>query len=87
MSLFHCLPMSSGSASPAEMQRRSGVSQLALPASICASSAAYRVGTPQKIVGLCLLISANTESGVGLPESNTVVAPTDRGKVIALPSP
>ena len=49
--------------------------------------AAYRVGTPKNIVTLCFLIILDTNSGVGLSEFKTEVAPTLIGKVNALPRP
>ena len=49
--------------------------------------AANSVGTPKKMVGLYLFRSANIRAGVGRSEFSTVLAPTDIGKVSALPSP
>ena len=57
------------------------------PISGCASSAAYSVGTPAKIVGRCARIVASTASGVGRSGSSTEAAPTVIGNVIELPSP
>jgi len=39
------------------------------------------------IVGWCLTIVSIIASGVGRPANSTVRAPTDSGKVSALPSP
>ena len=51
------------------------------------SIAENSVGTPKKMVGLYLFISANITAGVGRSELRMVVAPTDIGKVSALPRP
>ncbi len=51
------------------------------------SIAENSVGTPKKMLGLYLFISANMVAGVGRSELSTVVAPTDIGNVSALPRP
>ena len=51
------------------------------------SIAENSVGTPKKMLGLYLFISANIAAGVGRSELSTVVAPTDIGNVSALPRP
>src|SRR3954447_9434601 len=84
---FQLLPTDSGSASPAEVQIRSFVPQRWL---FCVSSfsiAANSVGTPKKMLGLYLFISANMIAGVGRSGLSTVEAPTDIGNVSALPRP
>ena len=80
-------PMSGGSASPAETQRRSFSSSRASarpgsPGRPHRRSAPRRSTSPDD----CLRIVA-TASGVGRSGSSTVVAPTESGNVIALPSP
>ena len=80
-------PTASGSASPAEMQRRRRSDPALGPMRGCASSEAYSVGTPPKIVGLWRCITASTASGVGRSGSSTAAAPTDIGKVRLLPRP
>src|SRR5580692_3470772 len=84
---FQLLPTDSGSASPAEVQMRKRLPQRCL---FCVSScniAENSVGTPKKMLGLYLFISANISAGVGRSELSTVEAPTDIGKVSALPRP
>ena len=61
-------------------------------AALCFSGSSFSiaensVGTPKKMVGLYLFISANISAGVGRSELSTVVAPTDIGNVSALPRP
>ncbi len=51
------------------------------------SIAENSVGTPKKMLGLYLFISANITAGVGRSGLRTVVAPTDIGNVSALPRP
>ncbi len=78
--------MLSGSASPAELHRRSDsfeASGNASPASIAANS----VGTPEKTVGRCATRRAATAAGVARSAISTAVAPTDSGKVSELPRP
>ena len=79
-------PVSFGSGSPAEMQRRRRTSARA-GNSGDASIAAYSVGTPQKIVGLRSVSRRKTACGVGRSAISTVVAPASSGNVSALPSP
>src|SRR3954463_5126986 len=78
---FQLLPTDSGSASPAEAQMRKRE-----PARSCFSVSSFNiaensVGTPKKMLGLYLFISANISVGVGRSELSTVLAPTDIGKV------
>ena len=84
---LHRVPISAGSASPAEMQRRSRDDPAPGMIYGLASSPAYKVGTPPNSVGLCVRIISSTASGVGRPGSNTAAAPTDIGNVRLLPSP
>ena len=84
---FQALPTDSGSASPAEVQMRKRE-----PPRSCFSASSFSieensVGTPKKMLGLYLFISANIRAGVGRSELSTVVAPTDIGNVSALPRP
>ena len=81
------LPTNSGSASPAEVQIRNRVPPRSLFSVSSFSIAENNVGTPKKMLGLYLFISANIVAGVGRSELSTVVAPTDIGKVSALPRP
>src|ERR1700689_798454 len=81
------LATDSGSASPAEVQIRRRE-----PQGICFDASSFSiaensVGTPKKMLGLYLLISANISAGVGRSELRMVVAPTDIGNVNALPRP
>ena len=69
------------------MQRRSRADPAPGPIRGLASIDANSVGTPPKIVGWWRSIVSITASGVGRSGSNTVPAPTDIGKVMALPSP
>ena len=85
--LFQLLPTNSGSASPAEVQTRSRGKRGSLFRLSSFSIAANRVGTPKKMLGSYLRISANIVAGVGRSGFSTVVAPTDIGKVSALPRP
>ncbi len=80
-------PIASGSASPAETQRRSRSEPAPGPISGWASNVAYSVGTPQKIVGRARRMTARTDSAVGRCGISTVAAPTDIGNVMLLPSP
>ena len=80
-------PTCSGSGSPAEMQRRSRSEPAPLPSPGWARRAAYKVGTPAKIVGRYCAIVASTASGVGRSGNSTDAAPTAIGNVIELPSP
>src|ERR1700710_1027432 len=84
---FQLLPTDSGSASPAEVQTRKDLPQRWLFSVSSLSIAENKVGTPKKIDGLYLFISANITAGVGRSELSTVVAPTDIGKVSAFPRP
>src|SRR3954447_1716484 len=84
---FQALPTDSGSASPAEVQIRKPDPPRSFFKASSLSIAENSVGTPKKIEGLYLFISANIDAGVGRSELSTVVAPTDIGKVSALPSP
>ena len=84
---FQALPTDSGSASPAEVQTRKRVPQRSCFKASSCSIAENSVGTPKKMVGLYLFISANIKAGVGRSELRIVVAPTDIGKVSALPRP
>ena len=84
---FQLLPTDSGSASPAEVQMRNCVPPRSCFSVSSLSIAANSVGTPKKMLGLYLFISANITAGVGRSELSTVVAPTDIGKVSALPRP
>src|ERR1700688_3477358 len=82
---FQLLPTDSGSASPAEVQIRNREPQRIC---FCVSSfsiAENSVGTPKKMLGLYLFINANISEGVGRSALSTVLAPTDIGKVKALP--
>src|ERR1700730_16597935 len=84
---FQLLPTDSGSASPAEVQMRKRPPPRS-PFSVSSFSIAENsVGTPKKMLGLYLFISANITGGVGRSELRMVVAPTDIGKVSALPRP
>src|SRR5476649_2934570 len=84
---FQLLPTDSGSASPAEVQMRRRLPQRSFFNVSSLSIAENNVGTPKKMLGLYLFISANMTAGVGRSELSTVEAPTDIGKVNALPSP
>ena len=84
---FQALPTNSGSASPAEVQMRRRVPARSLFSASSFSIAANSVGTPKKMLGLYLFISANISAGVGRSALRTVVAPTDIGNVSALPRP
>ena len=84
---FQALPTDSGSASPAEVQMRSRLPARVSFSVSSLSIAANSVGTPKKMLGLYLFISANIAAGVGRSEFSTVVAPTDIGNVSALPRP
>ena len=59
---FQALPTDSGSASPAEVQIRSRAPPRSLFSASSFSIAENSVGTPKKIVGLYLFISANIDS-------------------------
>src|ERR1700730_18087707 len=85
--LFHRLPTDSGRASPADVHIRSRAKRGSLLWLSSLSMAANSVGTPKKMLGSYLRISANILAGVGRSEFRTVVAPTDIGKVSALPRP
>ena len=65
----------------------SGNAQLGRALAGLASIADNKVGTAQKIVGLCARIVASTLSGVGRSGSSTAVAPTDIGNDMPLPRP
>ncbi len=52
-----------------------------------ASMPAKPVGAPKKTVGLCSTQRRKVASGVGRSAISTTVAPTDSGKVSALPRP
>ena len=84
---FQLLPTDSGSASPAEVQTRKREPQRSFFSVSSLSIAENSVGTPKKMLGSYLFISANIVAGVGRSEFRTVVAPTDIGKVSALPRP
>src|SRR5450432_3176208 len=84
---FQLLPTDSGSASPAEVQMRKRAPPRSLFSVSSFSIAENSVGTPKKMLGLYLFISANIKAGVGRSELRIVVAPTDIGKVSALPRP
>src|SRR5450432_3418535 len=84
---FQRRPISAGSASPAEIQRRRRDDPAPGMIYGLASRAAYRVGTPPKSVGLWVRITASTASGVGRSGRNTDDAPTDIGNVRLLPNP
>src|ERR1700731_190125 len=84
---FQALPTDSGSASPAEVQIRKRVPQRSFFSTSSFNIAENSVGTPKKMLGLYLLMSANMVAGVGRSELRTVVAPTDIGNVSALPRP
>src|SRR6202048_3047106 len=84
---FQLLPTDSGSASPAVVQKRKREPQRSPYSVSSLSIAANSVGTPKKMLGLYLFISANITAGVGRSELSTVVAPTDIGNVSALPRP
>src|ERR1700738_3591691 len=84
---FQALPTDSGSASPAEVQMRRRD-----PPRSCFSVSSFSieensVGTPKKMLGLYLFISANMTAGVGRSELRMGGAPTHIGKVSALPRP
>src|SRR3954467_12680721 len=85
--VFQALPTDSGNASPAEVQIRKRDPARSCLSVSSLSIAENNVGTPKKMVGLYLFISANIAAGVGRSELRTVLAPTDIGKVSALPSP
>src|SRR5215831_9139992 len=84
---FQDRPTDSGSASPADEQRRSRVPGRSLFAATSLSIAANSVGAPKKRVGLYLFSSSNIRAGVGRSALSTVEAPTAIGKVSELPSP
>src|SRR5262245_19501327 len=84
---FQDRPTDSGSASPADVQMRRRAPARSFFDGSSFSIAANSVGAPKKMVGLYLLSSANISAGVGRSEFSIVVAPTDIGKVSALPSP
>ena len=77
---------SPGSASPAEMQIRID-DRSGLASSIAWSCWAYIVGTPKKTVGRSASIASKVICGVGRRSLSPIVAPTQSGKVIALPKP
>src|SRR6185312_6793695 len=78
--------MSFGRASPAEMHPRN-LNCDAAGISVAANIDAYKVGTPQKMVGWYLHRWEKIACGVGRSRINTAVAPTDSGKVNAFPNP
>ncbi len=78
--------ISRGRASPAEVHTRNATSARG-GSSGAANMPANSVGTPQNTVGRCSRSRLNTAAGVGRSAISTVVAPTDIGKVSALPSP
>src|SRR4051812_41811835 len=80
---FQALPTDSGSASPAEVQIRRREPPRSPFRVSSLSIAENSVGTPKKIEGLYLFISANMTAGVGRSELSTVLAPTDIGNVSA----
>ena len=86
----HRLPApaeSAGSASPAEMQRRSRSEPAPGPIRGSASSAAYSVGTPPNMVGWWRRIVSSTASGVGRSGSSTAGGADRHREGQALPSP
>src|SRR3954468_6214746 len=78
---FQALPTDSGKASPAEVQMRNREPQRSRLSASSFSIAENSVGTPKKMEGLYLFISANISAGVGRSELRMVVAPTDIGNV------
>src|SRR3977135_2932383 len=76
---FQALPTDSGSASPAEVQIRKAEPQRSCFSVSSFSIAENSVGTPKKMLGLYLFISANITAGVARSELSTVVAATDIG--------
>ncbi len=84
---FHAVPMCSGSASPAETQRRSRCEPASRVHFGSARIAAKLVGPLQKMVGCSRRRMSNTAGGVGRPSNSTAVAPTDIGNDRLLPSP
>ena len=84
---FQALPTDSGNGSPAEVQIRNREPRRSCFSASSLSIAENSVGTPKKMVGLYLFISSNIKAGVGRSGLRTVEAPTDIGKVSALPSP
>src|SRR5664279_2022682 len=71
---FQALPTDSGSASPAEVQIRNREPQRSCCKASSCSIDENSVGTPKKMLGLYLFISANIKAGVGRSELSTVVA-------------
>ena len=84
---FQLLPTDSGNASPAEVQTRSRVPARSFFVASSFNMEANSVGAPKKMVGLYLFKSSYIRAGVGRSALSTVLAPTDIGKVKALPSP
>src|SRR5260370_34908582 len=84
--VFQARPISSGSASPAEVHSRR-VSPSRLGRSSQTSKELNNVGTPQNIVGLYFWNTSQTALGRALPECRLVVAPTPRGNQRAFAKP
>ena len=79
--------MFSGNASPAETEIFKFLNPSKLFDVVKSKMAENIVGTAKKVVTLNSFNNLETTSGVGLSGSKIVVAPTDIGKVIALPNP
>ncbi|MDT4821359.1 hypothetical protein FQZ97_545340 [compost metagenome] len=78
--------ISPGNASPADEHMRSATASRAGSLGE-ASMPAKPVGAPKNTVGLCSVQRRKVASGVGRSAISTTVAPTDSGKVSALPRP
>ena len=85
---FQALPTDSGSASPAEVQMRSRVPRARVLQRLVVQHRRKQRRHAKEDASDCTCSAARTSrAGVGRSAFSTVLAPTDIGKVSALPSP